>query len=114
MKRVKLFSSNFLRFSIFLLLFIVLTSASSSFATVVYNPQDCPEQFEGVIVEIFDEDVVRKGLLFQKILVRNIKTIKGTIPETKVLEILKGGPFEVEIGKTYFISLRGQNICWLQ
>jgi hypothetical protein len=83
-------------------------------ATVTVGSMDCPQQFEGRVISISDEE--QSGSLFnlERVELENLRTLKGEVKNKVFIEIIRGGPFELDAGKSYSVQMRSGRLCWVE
>lgn len=95
-------------------LLAVLVMSSFSFATVTIGKIDCPVQFEGRVESIVGEVGADSALSTQKVVFKNLSTLKGEVDDQVAIEMLEHGPFKIESGEDYHVQLREGRVCWVE
>lgn len=88
--------------------------ATFSFATVTVGKVDCPVQFEGRVENIVTGVGTSSAFTTQKVIFKNLSTLKGEVDEDVAVEMLEHGPFEIERGEDYRVQLRNGHVCWVE
>ena len=96
------------------LILSALFVTSLSFATVTVGKVDCPVQFEGRVENIIEGVGTSSAFITQKVVFKNLSTIKGDVDEDVAVEMLEHGPFEIERGEDYRVQLRDGHVCWVE
>jgi hypothetical protein len=97
-----------------MLTLLMLILPGPGWTTVTAGSMDCPQQFEGRVLSIQDEGQTDAFFALDKVVLDNRQTLKGEVPDTVTIELVKGGPFELEVGKQYFIQMRSGRLCWAE
>lgn len=94
--------------------FLIFIFSSESWSTVVMGNHDCPSKFEGRVKEILDSQNENDIFSMSKVVFENEKSIDGDQGQEVSLNVLKNGPFDLEVGKLYKIHLRQGRLCWIE
>ncbi len=95
---------------------IVLAALASglSLATVSIGKVDCPQKFEGKVEGILQEVGPSSAYSTQKVIFKNVKTLKGNVDEQVQVDLLKHGPVQVKEGESYQVQVRNGRLCWIE
>ena len=95
-----------------ILLILILPQVAR--ATVTVGNMDCPSQFEGRVIEKIEPMGAQSGFATDTVVFSNNRTLKGEVNDKVVIEVLKNGPFDLELGEDYQVQLRDGKVCWIE
>ena len=93
---------------------LILILPQVAMATVTVGNMDCPSQFEGRVSEKIEAMGAQAGFATDKVVFINNRTVKGDVNDKVFVEVLKNGPFDLELGEDYHVQLRDGKVCWIE
>lgn len=83
-------------------------------ATVTTGSDSCPVQFEGRVKEIIEPLGSEDFFATNKVVFESQEVLKGVVKDQVFVDVLKNGPFQVEVDKDYRVQLRDGKVCWIE
>lgn len=97
-----------------LFVLIVMIFTIPAWATITSGAQNCPNQFEGKVKEVFEPIGASTFFSVNKVVFENERTLRGEASETVTIDVLQNGPFKMELGKEYRVHIRDDRLCWIE
>ena len=98
----------------FIVVILALVCSQKSWSTVVIGKQDCPQKFEGRVREMLESKSSNDFFSMSKVTFENERLVEGQVDQLVSVNVLKNGPFQIEVGKVYKVHLRQGRLCWME
>lgn len=83
-------------------------------ATMTVANFECPLKFEGKVQEIVEEVGPSHAFATERVVFKNLRTLKGDADEQVQVDVLKHGPFDLEVGEDYQVQVRNGRVCAIE